>query len=86
MRPGPDTEALSRQRWALSPCQKPPGLSAVSLCAGRYLLEKAAVAVVPGSAFGAPNCIRISYAASEQVLQAAMQRMGDAIAQIQTLQ
>ncbi|KAK9796657.1 hypothetical protein WJX73_010603 [Symbiochloris irregularis] len=53
-----------------------------ALC--RYLLEKAAVAVVPGSAFGAPNCIRISYAAADTVLQSAMQRMKDALAQIQT--
>lgn len=57
--------------------------SAGCICAGRYLLEKAAVAVVPGSAFGAPNCIRISYAASEHVLQAAMQRMRDALGQIE---
>ena len=48
----------------------------------RYLLEKAAVAVVPGSAFGAPNCIRISYAASELTLEAALDRMSLAFAKI----
>ena len=34
----------------------------------RYLLEKAQVALVPGSAFGNPECIRISYAAADEVL------------------
>ena len=37
-----------------------------------FLLEKALVATVTGNAFGNPNCIRISYAASkEQIVQAA---------------
>jgi aspartate aminotransferase len=33
-----------------------------------YLMMTVFVAVVPGSAFGAPNCFRLSYAASEQQL------------------
>ncbi len=33
-----------------------------------YLLEKAGVAVVPGSAFGAPNCFRLSYAINKERL------------------
>ena len=33
-----------------------------------YLLEKANVATVTGEAFGNPNCIRISYAASEEAI------------------
>jgi aspartate/methionine/tyrosine aminotransferase len=36
-----------------------------------YLLEKAQVALVPGSAFGNPECIRISYAAADEVLSEA---------------
>ena len=38
------------------------------------LLLGANVATVAGSAFGAPNCIRISYAASEEVLMEACSR------------
>ena len=32
----------------------------------RYLLQEARVALVPGSAFGVDECIRISYAASDE--------------------
>ncbi len=41
------------------------------------LLEKANVATVTGDAFGAPNCIRISYAASQEELKEAMRRIAD---------
>lgn len=40
-----------------------------------YLIEKANVAVVPGSAFGAPGYIRVSYATSMENLEKAMQRL-----------
>ncbi|NAS14068.1 pyridoxal phosphate-dependent aminotransferase [Poritiphilus flavus] len=40
-----------------------------------YLLEKANVATVTGEAFGNPNCIRISYAASEEELREAIARI-----------
>lgn len=40
-----------------------------------YLLNEAHIALVPGSAFGAPNCIRISYAAADELLQEAAKRM-----------
>ncbi|MCH2230154.1 MAG: pyridoxal phosphate-dependent aminotransferase [Crocinitomicaceae bacterium] len=40
-----------------------------------YLLEHANVALVTGEAFGDPNCIRISYAASEETLTEAMNRI-----------
>ena len=40
-----------------------------------YLLEKANVATVTGAAFGNPNCIRISYAASENELVEAVERI-----------
>jgi len=40
-----------------------------------YLLEKANVATVTGEAFGNPNCIRISYAASEKELREAIARI-----------
>jgi aspartate aminotransferase len=39
------------------------------------LLQEANVATVTGDAFGAPNCIRISYAASEENLREAIKRI-----------
>ena len=40
-----------------------------------FLLSDALVALVSGEAFGDPNCIRISYAASEETLTEAMKRI-----------
>ena len=40
-----------------------------------YLLEHANVATVTGEAFGGPNCIRISYAASEKEIREAVARI-----------
>ncbi|MGQ9621004.1 MAG: pyridoxal phosphate-dependent aminotransferase, partial [Bacteroidales bacterium] len=45
-----------------------------------YLLDKARVAVVGGIAFGAPKCIRISYAASDEEIIEAVKRMKEALA------
>ena len=47
-----------------------------------YILEEALVAVVPGVAFGAEGFFRISYAASEDFLKNAMQRIADACAKL----
>ena len=44
-----------------------------------YLLEHANVATVTGAAFGAPNCIRISYAASTDELVEAIRRIKVAV-------
>lgn len=44
-----------------------------------YLLEVANVATVTGEAFGNPNCIRISYAASESDIEKAMERIKKAL-------
>jgi aspartate aminotransferase len=44
-----------------------------------YILNEAHVALVPGSAFGNPNCIRISYAASEEQLKEAIARIRKAL-------
>ena len=46
----------------------------------RYLIETANVALVPGDAFGAPSCIRISYAASMETLEKALDRVAAALA------
>jgi len=43
-----------------------------------YLLENAGVAVVPGTAFGAPGHFRMSYATSDEVLQSALERISKA--------
>ena len=45
-----------------------------------YLLDKAQVAVVGGDAFGAPECIRISYATSDDLLVEAVKRIKSALA------
>lgn len=45
-----------------------------------YLLEHANVATVTGEAFGDPNCIRISYAASTKDIVEAMKRIKEAVA------
>ena len=44
-----------------------------------YLLEHANVATVTGEAFGNPNCIRISYAASKDQITEAIKRIKDAV-------
>ncbi len=44
-----------------------------------YLLEHANVATVTGEAFGNPDCIRISYAASEESLKEAISRISAAL-------
>lgn len=44
-----------------------------------FLIEKANVAAVPGSAFGAPGYLRLSYATSMENLEKALARIGDAI-------
>lgn len=44
-----------------------------------YLLEEANVATVTGEAFGAPNCIRLSYAASVEQLKEAIARIKKAL-------
>lgn len=44
-----------------------------------YLLEKAHIATVPGDAFGDNDCIRISFATSDEKLVEAMKRMKEAL-------
>jgi len=46
-----------------------------------FLLEHAGVATVTGEAFGDPDCIRISYAASENDIKEAMKRIKEALAE-----
>lgn len=44
-----------------------------------FLIEEAHVATVSGAAFGTPECIRISYAAADEVLEEAVQRIEAAV-------
>jgi len=46
---------------------------------GNYLLEEAHVAAVPGTAFGSPGHLRMSYATSEERLMEAMDRVSRAL-------
>ncbi|MEI6866575.1 pyridoxal phosphate-dependent aminotransferase [Flavicella sp.] len=45
-----------------------------------FLLEHANIATVTGEAFGAPDCIRMSYAASEEQLREAIERIKKVLA------
>ncbi len=54
--------------------------NAPDLC--MYLINTAHVALVPGDAFGAPECIRISYATSNQLLVEAVARIREALANL----
>lgn len=47
-----------------------------------YLLNEAEIAVVPGSAFGAPSYLRISYATSLDKVKEAMKRMAAAVTKL----
>jgi aspartate aminotransferase len=47
-----------------------------------YFLENAHVATVSGSAFGAPKCIRLSYATSEEQIIEAVSRIKQAVSQL----
>lgn len=48
----------------------------------RYLLEEVHVATVPGSAFRAPNCLRISYANSDENVQRGVTRICEALSKL----
>ncbi len=54
--------------------------NSLDLC--MYLLESGHIATVPGAAFGAPDCIRISFANSDENLVEAMKRLKEALAKL----
>jgi aspartate aminotransferase len=47
-----------------------------------YLLNEGHVALVSGSAFGAPGCIRLSYSTSEELINKAIDRITEALARL----
>jgi aspartate aminotransferase len=50
-----------------------------SLDFSAYILEHANVAATPGAPFGAPNCIRFSYALSESDIEKAVNRIAESL-------
>jgi aspartate aminotransferase len=54
--------------------------NAEDLC--MYLLNKAHVSTVTGSAFGEPNCIRISFANSMENIEKGFGKIKDALAKL----
>ncbi|HUW92760.1 MAG TPA: pyridoxal phosphate-dependent aminotransferase [Bacteroidales bacterium] len=48
-----------------------------------YLLREARVAVIGGGAFGAPDCIRISYATSDEKITEAVRRIREALEKLE---
>ncbi|MDL2314450.1 pyridoxal phosphate-dependent aminotransferase [Desulfovibrio sp. OttesenSCG-928-C14] len=63
----PDMRAVYNEKIPDSP----------ALC--KFLLEKAGVALVPGQAFGDDNCVRISYATSDDLLRKAMGKIAEVL-------
>jgi aspartate aminotransferase len=47
-----------------------------------YILNTVYVAIVPGNAFGDPNCIRFSYATSTKMISEALRRVKEALAKL----
>ncbi len=82
--------------WPFAVCPKPDGafyiLMDVHKCFGvkvhnstelcKYLLERVHVAMTPGIAFGDDNCVRLSYALSDEVLKDAITRTGEVLAEL----
>jgi aspartate aminotransferase len=64
----PDVSTLFGKKWNDQTINTPTDLSL-------YLLEEARVATVTGEAFGAPSCLRLSYATSEKVMTEAISRI-----------
>ena len=64
----PDVSAYFGKKWNNTVIADTTDLSL-------YILEEALVSTVTGDAFGSPNCLRLSYATSEEVLNEAMDRL-----------
>jgi aspartate aminotransferase len=54
--------------------------NSVDFCS--YLLEEARIAVVPGSAFEAPNSVRIAYSNSLENIKRGMDNLEEALAKL----
>ena len=58
------------------------GAEATDVTLATYLLDEARVAVVPGSAFGAPGHLRFSYATSLEKIEKGLDRVAEALTRI----
>ena len=68
----PNVSKLLGKSWNGTSINTPTDLSL-------FLLEEANVATVTGEAFGAPQCLRLSYATSETIMAEAISRIKNAI-------
>jgi aspartate aminotransferase len=68
----PDFSGVLTRDWNGSPL-------GTSLRLAEYLLQEVAVALVPGEAFGAPGCARLSYATSDDVIVEGLRRITNAL-------
>jgi aspartate aminotransferase len=71
----PDVSAYFGKKWNDKTIENATDLSL-------YILEDAQVSVVTGDAFGAPNCLRLSYATSEEMLTIALERLQRSLNQL----
>ena len=71
----PDFSGVLGRQWKGSPI-------GTSLRLAEFLLEEARVAVVPGEAFGAPGCARLSYATSDEVIKKGLSRIQSALSSL----
>jgi aspartate aminotransferase len=53
-----------------------------SMKLAEYLLDEAGVALVPGEAFGAPGCARLSYATATATVREGAKRIGEALGKL----
>ena len=91
-----DLALKSIDSWNFAVCPKPDGafylfvdvhkcygvrvFNSMDVC--KYLLDKLYVALTPGVAFGDDNCIRFSYAVADNVLQDAVSKVGEVLAEL----
>ena len=71
----PDCGALLSRSWNGEPIGS-------SMRLAEYLLDEARVAVVPGEGFGAPGCIRLSYAIDGATIAEGLRRIEAAVLQL----
>jgi aspartate aminotransferase len=93
-----DTAMKIIKSWSKAVCPQPKGAfylfvdlhayytgdvkNSTDICA--YLLEKSLVSMVPGAAFGDDDCVRLSYAVADDVLETALNRVGEELAKLLT--
>jgi len=74
--------ALAPSPLSRRPASSPPPTTTTRGGRCDYLLREENLALVPGAGFGAPGCVRISYATSMEALQEAMDRMERGLAKL----